>query len=134
MPYIKSDDYARAVQCPETPGELNYAVTCKAIEVLQGRMRAVQFGPMIYEMALDYLDHVGMSYANANAVMGVLECAARELTRRVRNISVSMTTKSLCTDLEIASRMIYIDKIAPYEDQKIKENGDVFPSELVIRG
>lgn len=39
-------------------------------------------------------------YSNFNDIMGVLECAKQELYRRM---------------------------IAPYEDEKIEENGDVYP-------
>ena len=46
-----------------------------------------------------YLDKIGVSYASLNVVVGVLECAKQELYRRIA---------------------------APYEDNKIKENGDVY--------
>ena len=45
------------------------------------------------------LEEKGMSYSAANEIIGVLECAKLELYRRV---------------------------IAPYEDEKIDENGDVY--------
>jgi hypothetical protein len=48
---------------------------------------------------LDYVDEIGESYASYNAVIGALECAKLEMYRRM---------------------------IAPYEDKKIKENGDVY--------
>ena len=43
--------------------------------------------------------HGGTSYKNINEVIGVLECAKLELYRRIA---------------------------APYEDQKIQQNGDVY--------
>ena len=48
---------------------------------------------------LSYLFRHGKSYASYNAVIGVLECIKLELYRRM---------------------------VAPYEDKKIKENGDVY--------
>ncbi len=45
------------------------------------------------------IEQKGMSYSVANEIIGVLECAKLELYRRV---------------------------IAPYEDEKIAENGDVY--------
>lgn len=48
---------------------------------------------------LDYLTLVDMSYANLNSAIGALECCKLELYRRM---------------------------VAPYEDTKIKENGDVY--------
>jgi len=47
----------------------------------------------------EYLSCVGVTYASLNEVVGVLECAKLELYRRIA---------------------------APYEDQKMKENGDVY--------
>lgn len=46
----------------------------------------------------EYLKKKGQNYANINEVVGVLECAKLEFYRRVA---------------------------IPYEDEKIKENGDV---------
>jgi hypothetical protein len=45
-----------------------------------------------------YLKQHGLRYAHLNAVIGALECAKQELYRRIA---------------------------APYEDDKIRENGDV---------
>lgn len=53
----------------------------------------------ITKLCLDYIKrNGGMSYAIGNEVVGVLECAKLEFYRR---------------------------KLAPYEDKKIKENGDI---------
>ena len=79
MPYIRQSERLRAAKLPETPGELNYAITM---------------------LIVDYLQQQGKyNYAGFNEVVGVLECAKLELARRV---------------------------IYPYEDQKCKENGDVY--------
>ena len=50
----------------------------------------------------EYLAQYGFNYANLNAVVGVLECAKLEIYRRMG---------------------------APYEDDKMKENGDVYRQE-----
>ena len=80
MPYI--DMSRRAAICfdnatLETPGELNYQISSLINIYLKG----------------------GLSYADINEVIGVLECAKLELYRRVA---------------------------APYEDKKCLENGDVY--------
>lgn len=49
----------------------------------------------------EFLCRKGVSYGNVNAVIGVLECAKLEFYRRVA---------------------------APYEDSKLKQNGDVYDS------
>jgi hypothetical protein len=51
----------------------------------------------------DYLSAYGLNYTNVNALVGVLECAKLELYRRIA---------------------------APYEDEKIKENGDVYTNNM----
>lgn len=47
----------------------------------------------------EYINNHGLSYKTLNELVGVLECAKLELYRRVA---------------------------APYEEQKIKDNGDVY--------
>jgi hypothetical protein len=54
---------------------------------------------MISSLLDEYLTENGRNYANINEVIGVLECAKLEIYRRVA---------------------------APYEDEKIDQNGDVF--------
>jgi hypothetical protein len=54
---------------------------------------------IITTLTHQYVNLHGKSYNTYNAAIGVLECAKQELYRR---------------------------KIAPYEDKKIDENGDVF--------
>jgi len=64
MPYIKPEDRTRAAKLPETPGELNYAITT---------------------LVVDYLRSTGKDshYAGLNEAIGALECAKLELYRRV---------------------------------------------------
>jgi len=54
---------------------------------------------MISSLIDEYLHEYGKNYTNINEVIGVLECAKLELYRRVA---------------------------APYEDEKIEQNGDVY--------
>ena len=58
---------------------------------------------VITDLLDDYLSAYGLNYANVNALVGVLECAKLELYRRIA---------------------------APYEDEKIKENGDVYTNNM----
>lgn len=51
----------------------------------------------------EWLDREGLSYASINAAIGILECAKLELYRRIA---------------------------APYEDEKLEANGDVFTCNL----
>jgi len=85
MPYVKKTERARldGGGQPATPGDLNYLIT-RQIDA--------------------YLARKGVSYANLNEVIGVLECAKLELYRRI---------------------------VARYEDRKIADpdNGDVYTVE-----
>jgi len=53
-------------------------------------------------MAQEYLRQHGYNYTQMNAVVGAIECAKDEFQRRL---------------------------LHPYEDEKIKQNGDVFIDE-----
>lgn len=53
-----------------------------------------------------YLASVGQSYCTMNTAIGALECAKQELYRRV---------------------------LAPYEDTKLQQHGDVYAEELLPR-
>jgi Mn-containing catalase len=64
MPYIRQEDRIRAAKLPETPGELNYAITI---------------------MVQEFLTKVGITYATLSVAVGALECAKLELVRRVIN-------------------------------------------------
>ena len=80
MPYISPDDKCSVARDgPQTAGELNYLITTNVLRYLHGAPK--------------------LSYAEINAVIGVLECAKMEFYRRLA---------------------------APYEDTKIRENGDVY--------
>lgn len=54
---------------------------------------------VITKQCCDFLDRYGFDYAGINAVVGVLECAKQEFYRRLA---------------------------VPYEEQKRKDNGDVY--------
>lgn len=62
MPYIKSEDYARAEEAPANSGELNYAITL---------------------LILRYFDQNGGRYQQINDIVGALEGAKLEFNRRV---------------------------------------------------
>ena len=135
MPYIKSEDYFGAAEAPEVPGELNYAITMRIIARLRGELTYMGFDQALRNLTLGYLDRVGMSYTNGNAVMGVLDCAARELRRRTgaaynpnfKGADISKIERQLKQE----RKWVYDTLLAPYEDKKIAENGDVYPKDLL---
>lgn len=69
---------------------------------IDGGVQARTAGQLNYQISSlckKYLDFYGICYDHLNEVIGVLECVKQELYRRV---------------------------VVPYEDKKIKENGDVY--------
>lgn len=56
---------------------------------------------VVTQLCRQYIHNTGLRYENINAVVGALECAKQEFYRRVA---------------------------VPYEDAKIRENGDVYES------
>lgn len=58
----------------------------------------------ITRLLIGYLQEHGLSYQTLNDIVGALEGAKAEFQRRV---------------------------VAPYEDQKIRRNGDVYPVQVV---
>lgn len=128
MPYIKSADYSRAANLPLTPGELNYAITLVAISHLDRRLTTPTFRAQTMTLCHAYITRKGLSYTVGNEVLGVLACAGLEIIRRCGKDNVVMALISL---LEEVGDHIYDDLLAPYEDLKIIENGDVYPERLV---
>lgn len=59
---------------------------------------------LITKLLINYIKHKGLSYNSINDCLGALEGAKLEFYRRVA---------------------------VPYEKKKIKENGDVYPKELL---
>ncbi len=82
MPYIKQErrDELKVSGGPETPGELNYAITMLLIEYW-------------------HRSPLPGNYTRINDIVGACCCAMHEFERRI---------------------------VGKYEDQKIKENGDVY--------
>jgi hypothetical protein len=62
---------------------------------------------VLTDEAVRYVYNKGLSYQTLSEVVSTFECAKLEFYRRV---------------------------VVPYEDKKIKENGDVYPPELVNNG
>lgn len=68
--------------------------------VMNGPSNVGELNYAITRLLVEYVEAAGLRYVTINDVLGALEGAKAEFYRRVA---------------------------APYEDQKIKENGDVYP-------
>jgi hypothetical protein len=67
-------------------------------KLIENITAAGELNYIITRLCLGYLRLKGKRYVNLNEIIGILECAKEEFYRR---------------------------QVAPYEDEKIKENGDV---------
>lgn len=127
MPYILASDYDRAAHLPATPGELNYAITLKAIAHMEGGSLGEFYGQAL-RLCDSYINRRGLSYTIGNEVMGVLACSGLELMRRCTDDQAADRITSMLANIGVH---IYGDILAPYEDGKILQNGDVYPKALV---
>lgn len=130
MPYIKPTDYKRASTDPSVPGELNYAMTLRALSYMRGEVSFNGFCDAIQFLVDGYIRDLGESYTIYNEVIGALECCGMELVRRCTGDYEDLAD-NCCSILNQISNDLYFNRTAKYEDQKIAENGDVFPTEFV---
>ena len=118
MPYLTEEGKAWIDAEPvrvKKPGELNYLITKL---LLDETSYAVLWDGV--EIAVDlYVANNGASYETYNSVMGVLLCASLEYTRRTNHNVPGGVLKEY-------AQYFYQTVLVPYEDKKIKENGDVY--------
>lgn len=129
MPYIKREDYIRAACLPISAGELNYAITLKIIEHLEtGSSRHNTCGTIL-RLCKAYINRRGLTYTIGNEVIGVLVCAGLEAVRRCGDTGAVSRVPKMLADV---GNYIYDDVLAPYEDARIRENGDVYSKTPVV--
>lgn len=113
---------------PTTPGDLTYLLTRVAL--------GESGGEATFEEAVDaaverYFERRDIRYASFAEVLGCLLSAKLEYARRVcedqqlRNALASPAIVGYKFEQYIKD--FYRNRVAPYEDQKIEENGDVYP-------
>lgn len=123
MPYIgqdRRDILDRGVEVPDGAGELNYVLTWHLLNTQQHILAEA----LMLEVR-SYIDaQVTKNYALYNSVIGALECCRREFRRR----SGCSTFADLAREDAIHATMdrLYAGEIAPYENTKIEQNGDVY--------
>jgi hypothetical protein len=119
-PYIDTvtrKDLDRLGEYPQTPGELTYLITKVMIDNPNG-YNIVQ--REINEHVAHYLGD-RKKFSLFAEVLGSLDAAQREWKRR----RVDKLVTALVAVSDYAS-FFYNSVIAPYEDTKIQENGDVY--------
>ena len=123
MPYIKA---ARRLELTKalllyssmSPGDLNYLITAKILM----RDPSDVTTSYIYNLCVNYFE-AHQNYQGINDVMGALDCARRELTRRGWE---GLKSYIFVIPLRRIGNQFYDAYAAPYEDMKIIENRDVY--------
>ena len=121
MPYIdqKSRQEIAEGRLPQTPGELNYVISMELWRWCRDRSYVTDLETIM----LIYLRSKPTSYATFNEIMGVLEYVYREFKRRPMTKPYRFHAAERIGHLQDILCARYSD---PYEDGKIKINGDVF--------
>ena len=138
MPYTadtKERPRSEQARDPRTPGELTLAYTMACIEYIQNTK--LNYEHLARCMAVLNSDAIAIAPKEVlNVVdLGTLQRRITWLSSRYAdnakhsNYQVDTTASKLCAQAEWYRRVI-----TPYENKKIRENGDVFPQELVYGG
>ncbi len=132
MPYIASQYRDAAMNMPTDAGRLNYAITVRSIQLVEGEVYASEFGTQIMMLVENYIEIVGWNYRSFNDVMGVLACVPLEMERRLnKDFTNRIRFERLKLELDAFSTLFYALTVGPYEDGRMESNGDVFPSNMV---
>lgn len=138
MPYIKKEHRVNALENPTNAGELNFALTESYRDMysyfletnsLMGKLTCAD---LIHDRMLELINTMlgnnDKNYQSYNDVAGALLLSIEEYKRRSNQLGFYNTEFNDL--LKHASsktlRIILESRINPYEDLKIKENGDVF--------
>ncbi len=135
MPYIKQERRKQLDVGPDfaqNAGELNYALTLIIKTALQeiadgedlasvGRVSASAWAAAV----LIYIGDKGESYQTFNDIIGAWTGAFMEFERRHPELMSDPGYQGLSEGFSEGLVTFYTHMVGPYEDLKIKENGDV---------
>lgn len=119
MPYItkESREYIdNGLSEPVSPGELNYALT----KLLNENYSREAFALRFKEIAAAYVEVREEKYQTFNDIVGAGVSAVLEHLRRKNGLYFPQG-QWLFDELQ----QFYLRVVGPYEDRKIKENGDI---------
>lgn len=122
MPYIAKEKRApllRGEGYPTNAGELNFVLTSWVLSK-RAHNTSLTVSQELYDIASQYLRREPLSYSRINEVVGALTCAGYEWRRRV-----GVRRDMLAGVFDRAAELIYEHFAIPYEESKIKENGDL---------
>lgn len=120
MPYIKKEarEALKGMEQVTSAGELNYLLTTKILT----EPNRFSFKLWLKHAIKNYVDLNGESYQTFNDILGAASGALVEYVRRTGTVSQYQV------DVQEVVSQWYLDEVGPYEDRKIKENGDVYPN------
>jgi hypothetical protein len=127
MPYLtdqrKHDIDTNPKQPLVTAGDLTYKLTMIALECDDSN----QFSDMVLDAIARYMPQQPR-YENYAVVLGCLDSTRREIRRRENSLTVYLKNRINHSwyMLTLFSESYYKNVVAPYEDEKIAQNGDVF--------
>jgi hypothetical protein len=136
MPYL-TDDRKEFLANPRnklsTAGDLTYCLTEETLRHIDTPVGAADGVKETADWSDNMLSIIGRylrpapRYADFALVLGCLDSTRRELLRRRHETTRSDVDVLLAAGLlEKLSRSYYANVIAPYEDTKIEQNGDVY--------
>ena len=120
MPYIKQNRRKEAKNNPQTVGELNYAITCQC---LASQEECLLSDSVVRLCAKYIIQQPTIDYDTLNGVVGAIESARLEYFSRLGDLPPASRVDWA---LVYARNLFYYAHVVPYEDRKIKENGDVY--------
>lgn len=126
MPYIKQGERDKLKQDrkAETVGQLTYLYTRALIEssshAVATRLEAATYKYLPTREARHFSDYA--------EVLGALNAARLEFMRRN---ALTLKDQQRLLAVEQFTTHFYLMEIAPYEDSKMRENGDVYGEEAV---
>lgn len=115
MPYLTETDF----NAPS--GELNRAIT----KLFVAFKDAVSLERGLTKLLAKYEHDQKPRYATFNDIVGALECAYMEYQRRRGNMA---PTEEIYLAVQRVKWAYYDTIVAPYEDKKAKEHGDIYAS------
>lgn len=120
MPYIPGNERNKLItngEVAQTLGQLTYLLTHHCLNTPEPWLHLA-----LRREAEDYLDvQDAVNYSTLASIIGCFQCARLEFRRR-RPDDYIVADDALADIMQDFYRQI----VAPYEDNKIKENGDVF--------
>jgi hypothetical protein len=128
MPYIRPDrrrELEHSPARPKTAGELNYVVTMHVLAASKNAALLNTLRAAVGEEVSLFLQEQEPGYETYNAVIGALTAARMEYARRLNGSN--LWHRGVEDVLREALDKFYRDFVAPYEDHKIEQNGDVYP-------